>query len=336
MTWAGSPAGDANGLRREQHRDRRQRRRTVREMESDRRLHDHRFATGQQVELQHEIGAGIERPGDLVREGHRRPAGRPAQEVTGGKAGVVEHQTVVTRIGIFRIEFPRCTSLVQQDAGMVDHAPAAGARPQLDGAHPAPGIQIHGQDEVAIDIGVARRQPERLRRGHDEVRRSELPAVPGPGRLREVGPLAFGRAGRRPPGQQGDLFFRQPSLVAETAMTGDRFPGRHPPLGGGRGDLHRPRPGVRVGGQTEGTDAAGTVAADTVGVEDRRNITCERHGAAVGFALCEADLGSAAGSRHADDDDCRRRDTRAEPFVSRPGTHALHRAGHPVRRACCP
>ena len=42
------------------------------------------LASGEEVELQYEVGAGIEGPGDCAGEVDRGLAGRPAQEVPGG------------------------------------------------------------------------------------------------------------------------------------------------------------------------------------------------------------------------------------------------------------
>ena len=72
---------DPDGLRGEEHRHRRQRRRAVREVESDFRLHVHGLASRQQVELQHQVRAGVEGPGDRIGELHRGLARRPPQEV---------------------------------------------------------------------------------------------------------------------------------------------------------------------------------------------------------------------------------------------------------------
>ena len=326
----GRSAGrDADGLRREQHRDRRQRCRPVREVDPDGRLHVDRFGTGQQVELQDEIGPRIQRPGDCVRERRRGLSGRPAQEVAGGEPGVVEHQAVVAGRGLRGVERARRAGPVEQDAGVVDDASAAGAGSQLDGAHPAPGVQLHGEHEVAVDVGAAGGQKKGIRQRHDEVRCSELPAARGARRRREVGRVAFRRAGRRPPGQQGDLRVGEAPLVPEAAVAGNRLPGRHPPLGGDRRDPRRLRARVGVGRQAERADAVLPVAADAVGMKDRGDVPVERHGA--GLSSCsEAPVRGAGRARgadrvrrpEADGDERRRGHAGDETFVSRHGARS--------------
>ena len=255
MTWAGFARGNADGLRREQYRDRRRRRGPVREVETDLRLHVDRFATGQQVELQHQIGAGIERPGDGVRERRRGLAGRPAQEMARGESRVVEHQTVVTRIGIFGIEGSRCTGPIQQDAGMVDHTPAAGARPQLYGAHPSAGhpalpearsCDRHRRRRRAAGTappwerrGPAGRAASRCRPRAERGGRPDPPCVAPVAAHRDSSAISLSDRRR---------WFRK------LPCPGTGFQGGILPLGGDRGNRRRPLTGVRVGGQAERAD----------------------------------------------------------------------------------
>ena len=162
---------------------------------------------------------------------------------------------------------------------MVNHAPAAGARPQLDGAHPAAEVELGRKHEVAIDVGTAGGQPERRLHRHDEVRCAELPSRRRP-------PAAGGRSAGSPSGapvaaparEQGDLGIREAPLVAEPSVARDRLPGRHAPRRRRRcGDVGGPLAGALVGRQAERADAARTVAAGAVGMQDRRNVAGERH-----------------------------------------------------------
>ena len=232
---------------------------------------------------------------------------------------MIEHQPVVARLSVPGVAGARRAGRVQQDARVVDHASAAGARPQLDGAHPAPAVQVGRQHEVAVDVVAPGRQRKRRRHRNYQVRRSELPIAGRARRRREVGGVAFRRAGRCPPGEESDFRVRQAPLVPEAAVAERRLPRRHPPRGGDLGDRRRPRARRRVGRQAERADAVRPVAPDAVGMEDRRDVPGERHGANL-FGCSSTPARGAGGARSSKaDDDERRGDAGDESFVSRHG-----------------
>ena len=242
---------------------------------------------------------------------------------------MIEHEPVVARLGVLGVEGAGAAGSVQQDAGVVDHAPAACARPQLDGAHPAAFVQSRRQHEVAVDVGAAGGQTERRRHRHDAVRRPELPAA-GRGRRGVVGWGALRRAGCRPAGEQGDLGVRQAPFVAKAAVVRGGLPGRHPSLGRGRGNPGRPLARVVVVRQAERTDAFGTVAADTVGIEDRGDVAVECHPIAGLFARFGAPLrGAGRGGKDARGDERRRGDSQDDRSVPGPAgaSHRIGRSG---------
>ena len=70
---------------------------------------------------------------------------------------MVEHEPVVARLFVLGVEGAGAAGSVEQDAGVVDHASAAGARPQLDRPHPAAGVECYREHEVSIDVGYGRR-----------------------------------------------------------------------------------------------------------------------------------------------------------------------------------
>src|SRR5436190_18943253 len=104
----------------------------------------------------------------------------------------------------------------------------------------------------------------------------DLPAVGVRRRRREIGRIAFGRAGGYP--FQDGLFVgtAQAPIVDELTIGRISVPGRPRARGHLRRDRSRPRPGVLIGDEHHRADFAGTVTARAVLVKDRGHVLAER------------------------------------------------------------
>src|SRR5439155_12020718 len=99
-------------------------------------------------------------------------------------------------------------------------------------------------------------------------------------RRREVGFVAFGRAGVDPAGDELLVFFAEAGVVDEVAVFGISVPGRHALLVNDLANHLGPADDFVVAGECEGSDLAGAMTLDAVVLQDAGNV----FGIGYGFA----------------------------------------------------
>ena len=200
------------------------------EVEADLALHGLRGVGRQQVELQHEVGPGLEPPRHSVDAGERQHAGCPAQQAAVRHVGPTHAHPAESRPRVVGVEAPRGAHLVDAQQRVVDETGAAGA--QLDRPHVARLGAGDGNHEVPEDVGIAGRQRVRLRHADDEVGLTELPPVRGARSRRQVVRIALRHPLPHPAAEGVDLLVREDAGPGEVAVPRCREPGRHDPATG--------------------------------------------------------------------------------------------------------
>ena len=231
--------------------------------------HRNGFGAGQQVELQDEVGAGREWPREAVGVRGRDLARRPAENVAAWEFRGIDHEPVVARQRIRRVEIACSACRIDHHARVMNRP--GRARPQFNGANPAKLLQRHGQHELPIDVGRAGREDIRLRQLDDEVRCAEVPTVPSVRRSRARGPRTLKGPKGGPSCDKVDLGLRQAPFPLKRPYRGGRLPRRHGSAAGHRSDERGALARRVVVEQAEWTDAARPVARHAVLEEDRCN-----------------------------------------------------------------
>ncbi len=113
------------------------------------------------------------------------------------------------------------------------------------------------------------------RQGDDVIGLAELPAVGERRHPGLVGRIAARRAGVHPLHDRVDLRVAQPRVVRERAVRGIGKPRRHLPQRDFLLDRSGPRPHLVIGAKRHRRDFAGPVTRNAVGVENRRDVSCE-------------------------------------------------------------
>ncbi len=265
---------DVDALRAEAQDRRRARGRPVAEIEGDGRLHRLGLAARLQVQLHHQVGAGVETPRQIRVDERRDLAGRPAEEMAVRILGRTGHEPVVAGGRVAGVELPRLPGAIDADVGVVHHGGVAGV--ELDAAHIARAAHRQGHREDAKDVGRLPRQDVTRRQGDDEIGLAEIPA--GRERRRRRRRARTLDRGHGPSREHGHVVGCEPGLGHELAGMAVGLPRRHETAARHRGDLRGPPSGVGEGQEVEGAGAAGVMALRATRVENRRDVLIERHG----------------------------------------------------------
>ena len=259
------------------------------EVEADLRLDGLGFAGGQHVQLQQQVGARIEAPGQAVAAGIGRLALGPTEKVAVGVLGLAKAHAREARLAVAPVFFAGAAGAVDHHRGVVDDAAVAGFEfecPDITGR-----IDRQRDREIAEDVGAVGGQG--IGGGHrrDQIRLAEFPVVGPRLQWRQVGGIALEFATGDPAADRGDLALGQTAFASEATVAGFGFPRRHIAALGDVGDLLGAGDDIAVAEQVEGCRAFGTMAGGAVlqdnggdiAVEGRRPV---RRFAAAGQAAC--------------------------------------------------
>ncbi len=232
-----------------------------------------------QVQLNDQVGARAQMPGQVVREDGRELTWRPAQEVTVGKVGRARNHALVTRRRIGLIEPPGSGRRIDADVRMVH---GAAARPKLQAADEAAGRDGHGDDEIAEHVRTVGAKHV-LRQGQDEVRLTVLPTIRFRRRPR-VSACTLRHATRHPALDGGDFVSGHSTDAPKVSEPINGFPRRHVAARGGRHNHRRPTADLVERGEAEGRITAGLVTRDAPRPDDWRDVIgkCHRARTALG------------------------------------------------------
>src|SRR5581483_1724543 len=172
-------------------------------VERDLRLNELGLAARDHVQLHHEVAVRLESPRQTFRQQRRRLAGRPTQEVAVRVNSGPKNDSVVAWRRILFVELPRCRRCINADVGVM-HARITGL--ELDAADVAERIYWYWEDEHSGYVRPVCGKRVRLREGHDEIRRAELPGRVPDGCARKISTIAFTRALGHPSSDERDLF----------------------------------------------------------------------------------------------------------------------------------
>src|SRR6516165_4606403 len=114
---------------------------------------------------------------------------------------------------------------VDQDIGVMHDAFFPGAN--FDGANPARGLEIGGENEVPVAVGAAGGKLVGLARTKDDVGLAELPSGSELGGRGEVAGVSFGQAFVGPGLKKSDLLVRETKFAGEFQVGGSGKPRRH-------------------------------------------------------------------------------------------------------------
>ena len=255
-----------------QHR-RNPRGRLVAEVQPDRRLHRLGLPARLHVDLDDEIGVGIEAPRVIVRQQRRDLAGRPAEEVSFGVIGGTKNQAAVTRGRIGVVHLSRRGRPIDADVRVVHDFRIAGTK--FESAHESSCVHRQRDHEDAEHVGAAGRQRVRFRQRDDEIGCAELPACapPLPARKRrQIACVPFRRAVAGPLLKERDLGVGQRMLTDERPIGWISLPRRHVTPARDERDLRRAALDVGVREKAERRGAVLVVAHRAAIGDERRDV----------------------------------------------------------------
>ena len=261
--------------------------RLVGEIQADRRPNLLRLSARLHVRVEHQIASRIEPPRHSVRLGIRNAPRLPIQKcaVVGIVNAALDHGVHAGEPRAGRdLLCARRACAIHVQIGVMHQALVAGTN--LDGANPARGGNVRGENEVPVKVGLALRE----RRGHrvrplrfkNQIGRPKLPSFGEVGRRRVFAGCLWRRSFWRPRGgpigDQLNLFGGEAALVLELAIARLGKPRRHEAAARYVHDLCRVRFDVAIGEQRERARFAGTMAGRAVLRNDGRDIVRESRG----------------------------------------------------------
>ena len=116
------------------------------------------------------------RHGMPVGRDDRSATRRPAEEMAVRTLCAVRDHAVEARLAVRAVAPPRCARAIDADHGVMDGVGRAWAGTRRRGRN-GPRRSASGKHQVAEDVVITGAQRIRARRGDDEIRRAELPAV---------------------------------------------------------------------------------------------------------------------------------------------------------------
>ena len=239
----------------------------VREVEGEACAVDFGFASGMVVNLEDEIGVGMQQLGRALDGDVGQRTGSPAAQAAGGqKTGRAE--AGVARSGVSLAGSP---GGVLEQQNVVDHLRIAG--PDVEGAHPMACRGSGGDDEALVKVEPLGRHREGSTHLRFKVGFAQLPPLGKVRRRRGLGRISLRGSGGGPPGEQLNFGVGELAFVREARCVGQ--PRGHVAFARDFGDELCALRCILVRQQAERRDTAGPVARGAFTVEDGRDVVRE-------------------------------------------------------------
>ena len=217
------------------------------------------------VNLDHQVGALLDRDGEVRIARFGDGAGGPAaQESGGGDSGTAEAGIAALAGGLGQLA--RGSGFIDVDDAVMDHPPVTGT--ELRGPDVRILFEVQGKHEALELVGAIGGDVKAIAGLQNQVRLTGLPSFGKRGWRGLVLGIALGCAVFGPVAQKGDLLIGQAALMLELAVSGFGFPDRHVPALGDGGDQPGTLRRVLIGQQGEGRDFARAVTDGAFLVQD--------------------------------------------------------------------